>query len=185
MKRCAASAAKVFGRGVGRTSVSETQLQKGFPTTSDKTVPKTMPPVPIKSSTIKIDNYSLLHSKGVWGESNPPLRLSQSRVPNHYTTNTIAATPANGRDGIRTRKASSAIRLPTGSRRQTRVALPSTPTRIRTRNASFEARYDVPFHHQGVFFSVDLSGVEPESPVCRTGVFPFDHKPAFIYLISR
>ena len=26
----------------------------------------------------------------------------------------------------------------------------STPTRIRTRNASFEARYDRPFHHRGV-----------------------------------
>jgi hypothetical protein len=82
----------------------------------------------------------------------------------------------------------------------------STPTRIRTRNASFEARYDRPFHHRGIerkaresnphlrwenrlsraarptvsgyLPSVDPPGIEPGSPVCRTGVVPLDHEPS-------
>src|SRR5580693_2849589 len=82
----------------------------------------------------------------------------------------------------------------------------STPTRIRTRNASFEARYDGPFHHRGMerkaresnphlrwenrisraarptvsgyLPSVDPPGIEPGFPVCRTGVVPLDHEPA-------
>src|SRR5262249_32729741 len=80
-----------------------------------------------------------------------------------------------------------------------------TPTRIRTRNASFEARNDRPFHHRGVerkaresnphlrwenrisraarptlsgyLPSVDPPGIEPGFPVCRTGVVPLDHEP--------
>src|SRR5207237_1070101 len=30
------------------------------------------------------------HDQGIGGESNPPLRLSQSRVPHRYTTDTIS-----------------------------------------------------------------------------------------------
>ena len=59
--------------------------------------------------------------QGVWGELNPPLQLSQSRVPNRYTTNPIGPDRRSG----------------------------STPTRIRTRNAASEARCDCPFHHRG------------------------------------
>ena len=110
--------------------------------------------------------------KGVRGESNPPPRPSQGRMPNHYTTDTINS---------------------------------NTPTRIRTRNASFEARHDRPFHHRGFerkaresnphlrwenrlsraarptvsgyLPKVDPPGIEPGSPVCRTGVVPLDHEP--------
>ena len=53
MKRCAASAAKVFGRGVGRTF-----LQKGFPTASDLLVRKEMPPGYYGLSISKVDNLS-------------------------------------------------------------------------------------------------------------------------------
>ena len=53
MKRCAASAAKVFGRGVGRTF-----LQKGFPTTSEGLASKKMPTGWIRLSTFKIYNIS-------------------------------------------------------------------------------------------------------------------------------
>ena len=95
------------------------------------------------------------------------------------------------------------------SRMQTATLRPpyrfSAPTRIRTRNASFEARYDRPFHHRGVkrkaresnphlrwenrlsraarptvsgyLPSVDPPGIEPGFPVCRTGVVPLDHEP--------
>jgi hypothetical protein len=84
-------------------------------------------------------------------------------------------------------------------------SLKSTPTRIRTRNASFEARYDRPFHHRGVerkaresnphlrwenrlsraarptvsgyLPSVDPPGIELGFPVCRAGVVPLDHEP--------
>ena len=57
MKRCAASAAKVFGRGVGRTF-----LQKGFPTASDKIVPEKLPTGRRLLSTFKVDNISNFHS---------------------------------------------------------------------------------------------------------------------------
>jgi hypothetical protein len=81
----------------------------------------------------------------------------------------------------------------------------NTPTRIRTRNASFEARYDGPFHHRGVerkaresnphlrsenrlsraarptvsgyLPSVDREGVAPSSPACKTGVVLLDQQP--------
>ena len=49
--------AKVFGRGVGRTSVSETQLQKGFPTTSDIRLERSFRHQPILTASA---SYSLV-----------------------------------------------------------------------------------------------------------------------------
>jgi hypothetical protein len=69
-----------------------------------------------------------------------------------------------------------------------RLLIPSTPTRIRTRNPSLEARDDPPFHHRGSLLGVggpvpvlhrrvDPPGLEPGSPACRAGVFPLDDEP--------
>src|SRR2546423_6875606 len=37
--------------------------------------------------------HTPVNDQGVRGELNPPPRLSQSRMPNHYTTNTITGSP--------------------------------------------------------------------------------------------
>jgi hypothetical protein len=79
--------------------------------------------------------------QGVRGESNPPPRPSQGRMQNRYTTDTI-----NSPGWIRT----SDLSHVTGMSCPLNDGTVSTPTRIRTRNASFEARYDGPFHHRGV-----------------------------------
>src|SRR5262245_56350268 len=84
----------------------------------------------------------------------------------------------------------------------------NTPTRSRTRNVSFEARYDVRFT-TGVFKrkardlnphplagnrlssaarptvsgylpSMDSPGIEPEFPARQAGVFPLDHEPVTV-----
>ena len=134
--------------------------------------------------------------QGVRGESNPPPRPSQGRMPNRNTTDTISSP-----GWIRT----SDLSHVTGLSCLLNDGTISTPTRIRTRNASFEARYDGPFHHRGVerkaresnphlrwenrisraarqavsgyLPSVDPPGVEPGFPVCRAGVVPLDHEP--------
>ena len=106
--------------------------------------------------------------QGVRGESNPPLRRSQRRVPHRYTTDTInqrkeresnpqgrvRAQPLSGRFpspfGWPFRKSSRWTRttdLPhvTGTSYRWTTGLCSTPTRSRTRNASVETRHDVRF----------------------------------------
>src|ERR1019366_8288698 len=117
-----------------------------------------------------------------------------------YTTRTLRA------DGwIRTSMRRFTSPLPFCIEPHRRKPVPSTPTRIRTRNASFEARYDGPFHHRGVerkaresnphlrwenrlsraarptvsgyLPSMDPPGIEPGFPVCRAGVVPLDHEP--------
>ena len=108
--------------------------------------------------------------QGVRGELNPPLRLSQSRVPDHYTTNTVIVSPrpgspgrgecCSGRSGSRTRKAVSGLgRLPTGSRRLSGGPSVSSPGWTRTT--------DLP-HVKGTFYlwttglcSAPRPGVEP------------------------
>ena len=85
---------------------------------------------------------STLLFKGVRGESNPPPRPSQGRMQT-----VTPQTPSISSPGwIRT----SDLSHVTGMSCPLNDGTVSTPTRIRTRNASFEARYDGPFHHRGV-----------------------------------
>ena len=55
----------------------------------------------------------------------------------------------------------------------------STPARIRTWNAAFEARNDGPFHHQGISdgrYRVPQPGVEPGPPPSESGMIPFHYR---------
>ena len=130
---------------------------------------------------------------------NPPPRLSQSRMQDRYTTDTILV--------------------------NSKITKPSSPTRIRTRNTSLEARDDHPFHHRAGIrrfvpaaaflpeapalclkrkawdsnphslsgtrissavrptvsgylpYQVDCRGIEPRSPGCKPSVLPLDEQP--------
>ena len=65
-------------------------------------------------------------------------------MQSHYTTDTIhhPLVPAGFAPAI--------FPMSRGCPAARTTGLTNTPTRIRTRNASFEARYDRPFHHRGV-----------------------------------
>ena len=100
-------------------------------------------------------SFSQLSTKGDRPDLNPYLLLHRQACRNRYTTDTINSVLISGRSGSRTRKAVSTVldRLPTGSRARNRqsgcpsvcLVFNSSPTRIRTRNISLEARHDVRF----------------------------------------
>ena len=75
-------------------------------------------------------------NQGVRGESNPPPRPSQGRMQNRYTTDTISSPGWNR---------TSDLSHVTGMSCPLNDGTVSTPTRIRTRNASLEARNDFHF----------------------------------------
>lgn len=98
----------------------------------------------------------LEQKRGVRGESNPPPRPSQGRMPNRDTTNTIwnpapkSGSGFSGRSGSRTRMAPRGAR-PASSQLPSPIGWPfrelslSSSTRTRTWNAGLEARHDVHF----------------------------------------
>ena len=62
MNEVAGSGEKSLVRGVGRTSVSETQLQKGFPTANNVLARNKMPTEWIILSMFEVDNISHIFS---------------------------------------------------------------------------------------------------------------------------
>ncbi len=107
-------------------------------------------------------------SQGVRGESNPSPRLSQSRMLAAYTTDTINRTSSPGwnRTTVLPHVTGTSCRWTTG--------LCSTPTRSRTRNASFEARHDLRFTtgvtsgRQGIRTLSPPEGTRRSRPARRT-----------------
>ena len=81
--------------------------------------------------------------KGVRGGIEPAAKAFTGQ--DHYTTDTVSSP-----GWIRTSDLSHVTGMSCPLPFNVEGGDCSTPTRIRTRNASFEARYDGPFHHRGV-----------------------------------